>query len=157
MREILIADCDVIINLFDILRKSNYKHFERALTELGIRYYQVWIPEEVEKEFTSHPKEKDRRKRTLRKIYKKFQFIVKCPITITERQIVIDNGNADENRGETDAMLQCTTAMSKPTSKYRFSNIYMFFRDRGAIKRAKFKNLDILPYDEFAIGLREIG
>ena len=157
MRQILIADNDVIVGIFCTLQENNINHFRLTMQHLSSMYYEMWIPFEVEREFINHPIERNNRKRILEKIYNKYQFVKQCPITVSINEINFENNSSDEDRGETDAILQSQKATAIPDNRLRFSEIHLFFRDKGAIKRASEKNLSILQYKTFAIQLREIG
>jgi hypothetical protein len=157
MRQILIADNDVIVDLFCTLQISNGLHFQRAMEYISMLYFEMWIPREVEREFKNHPLERDYRARVIERIFYKYQFVKRCPIRVSENEINLENNGSYEDRGETDAMLQSSKALAIPDSRFKFSGIDLFLRDKGAIKRATEKNLSVLHYGTVAIRLREIG
>jgi hypothetical protein len=157
MREILIIDNDVLIDIFYDLPERNIKHYDRTVEYLAVRFFEIWVPQEVEREFLSLVKEREKRKRRLKEIYLKYQFIKRCPITVSENEIKLDNNNRDEDRGETDAMLQSVKAMGNPDNRFKFSNVHLFFKDKRAIERASQKNLRILRYKDLVNTLREAG
>ena len=156
MQRLLIIDNDVLNCIFISLKESNPVHFDTAIQQLSLRYDVIWIPEEVENEFCYSPKGNKNRK-LLQKIYDTHQFITQCPIKVSAREIDLDNNHSSGDRGETDAILQVSKLLSVVDKKYKFSQVHLFFKDKGAIRRAKNKNLNILLYKDFAIELREIG
>lgn len=156
MQGILIVDCDTIVNIFDILRRSSRRDFIQAVEHLNARYSQIWIPKEVIQEFTCYPM-RTRRKKLLNRICDQFQFIIPCPITVSQNEINIDNNFSSENKGETDAMLQASKAMTGAIADLKFSSIHLFFRDKEAIRRAEQKNLSVKLYKEFKEQMLEVG
>jgi hypothetical protein len=157
MQRLLIIDNDVIIKIFVVLKESSPIQFKAVIEQLTLKYDLIWIPEEVENEFISHPELKRKRIKALKKIYETHQFIRKCPIPVANHEIDLDNGHSSEDRGETDAMLQCSKVRAVKNERYRFSQIDLFFKDKGAIKRATSKSLSVMKYSDFANQLKEIG
>ena len=157
MRQILIADNDVIVDLFCTLKEGNVKHFEVAMSHISSLYFEMWIPAEVELEFRNHPIERDYRSRVLERILYKYQFVKRCPVGVSENEINLENNNSSEDRGETEAILQSLKALAAPDSRFKFSNVHLFLKDKGAIRRAEAKSLTILYYKEVANRLKEIG
>ena len=157
MGQILTADNDVFVGIFVTLQDMNSKHFQIAVGQLSLMYAEIWKPQEVEKEFINHPFVRDKRIKTLEKIFWKYQFVKRCPVTVSRIEIDLDNNYSSDDWGETDAMLQSAKASAKPDSRLQFSGIHLLFRDRRAIAIAESKNLQVLHYKALANKLRGIG
>jgi hypothetical protein len=76
---------------------------------------------------------------------------------VSQNEINIDNNFSSENKGETDAMLQASKAMTGAIADLKFSSIHLFFRDKEAIRRAEQKNLSVKLYKEFKEQMLEVG
>jgi hypothetical protein len=157
MKIILIIDNDVAVNLFHELFENNQKHFQKLLSILSTQYNEIWIPGEVKIEFLRHPQLKRKRKKILEKIMEDYQFIRNCPINVSDNDIDLANNFSDEDRGETDAIIQAVKAQSVKSPTLNFSGISLLFKDKKAIKRAEQRNISILVYKDLASQMREVG
>lgn len=132
-------------------------HYKVVLAQLSLKYDIIWIPQFVETEFTDTPFRNNRRVRMLKQLKEQHAFIKTCPINVSRQEIEFDNGNSSEDIGETDAMLQCAKLLGIRNQRFRFSDVCLFFKDKGAIHRAKKKQLPLFLYSDFASQLLEIG
>ncbi len=153
---VLLLDNDVAIRIFDTLYRTNKLHFKQTLAHLGTSYNQIWVPKEVENEFFNCTQVK-KRKKILKKIYSDFQFIKKCPVKVSKKEIDLDNNFSDADKGETEAILQGMKAKSSDKGYLNFSDILLFSNDKVAMNRAELKSINVLKYKDFALKMREVG
>jgi len=142
MLNILLIDNDVMVRLFDEFYEYNKEALNKVMSSLQLEYEQIWISQEVRNEF--YLKRADRkRQRRLYKVKAKYPFIVSCPIGVGVNEIRLINGIKEEDKGETDAIIQCNKAKSQDR---RFNDIHFLTADKNAIKLAKKYFVNVLPY-----------
>lgn len=141
---ILLIDNDVMVSLFDIVYVANKTEFRKTLSHLATRYHLIWIPKTVYKEFLRKRRDKKRSKR-LRTIFKKHPFISFCPIVVGKHEIILLNGDSEENVGEVDAILQSRKVGM--TAYFQYHQASFLTNDRGAARRAIAMDVKVFHYE----------
>jgi len=155
---VLVIDNDVMIALIEFLYKANKDSFSRVINYLKLNYGEIWIPGTVYCEFCL--KREDPKKKTLLdKIMSKYNLLVKCPYKVNKSEIRIIVGQAEDNHGEADAILQIKKATSCDRIKGRIilERIAFISNDSGAITQAKKYGIDTYPYSELRNKMNEAG
>ena len=143
-----------MVRLFSVFYTENKDELHRVMSYLQVQYSAIWIPGEIKDEFFC--KRNDRgRKRRLKKIQKKYPFIVDCPIKVTQREMQLINGINEENNGEADAIMQCNKAKSQANMAFR--EISFLTNDNGAANRAEDFHIEVLRYQNLRNTFLETG
>ncbi|WP_421890520.1 hypothetical protein [Marinoscillum sp.] len=85
----------------------------------------------------------------------KFSAIRLCPIKVSKNEIVTLIGNAEEDAGEADAILQMNKGQL--SNEHQLSRMTFFTQDKGAIKLAENHGHEVLSYNDFRNRLYESG
>jgi hypothetical protein len=150
--EILIADNDVLVEIFDRLYRVNREDFRRVVYILQSRYSGIWIPRTVIQEFRTTPKRKKLFDR-LRREYP--DFFIECPVPVSfQEKVLLMSDRTGIHEGEADGIHQAKKA--ETISKYLQGFIF-FSRDRNALRRAEEYGIDILDFEDLRASVREVG
>jgi hypothetical protein len=150
--EILIADNDVLVEIFDLLYHANRVDFNKIVFYLQSRYSRIWIPRTVIREFTITP----RREKQFFRLRRTFpNFIEECPVHISPGEIdLLISARSGIHEGEADGIQQAKKAEMLP----RYLQGFIFFsRDRNALRRAGEFGLDTLDFENLRTTVKEAG
>ena len=150
--EILIADNDVLVEIFDLLYHANREDFHRVVQYLQSRYSGIWIPRTVVQEFSISPK----RKRLFARLGREYpDFFLECPVhvSVQEKAILMSDRNGI-HEGEADGIHQAL----KAGMLRRYLQGFVFFsRDQNALKHAGAIGLEILDFEDLRDSVKEAG
>ena len=152
--KVLLIDNDVLVYTLVYLHDTDPRQTRTFLSYLLARYSQIWVPETVYDEFLFRVNDK-RRKRIIEKYMDMFQAISICPINVARHEINVLTKGEDENAGEADAILQSQKATFH--DDYGRNNYQFLTNDKGAIRLAKTKDVEVLSYKSLKDTFREIG
>ena len=150
--DILIADNDVLVEIFDQLYHANRSDFRRLVAHLQTRYSRIWIPRTVLGEF----KVTRKRARLINRLHRDFpDFFEECPVRVSAGEIdLLISSRAGIHEGEADGIHQA----KKAETLRRYPQGFVFFsRDAGALRFAKEYGIDILDYEELKETVKEAG
>jgi len=150
--EILIADNDVLVEIFDQLYHANREDFQRVVNILRARYNRIWIPRTVIREFSITPK----RTRLFSRLRRDFPgFFEECPVRVSTGEMdLLMSARSGIHEGEADGIHQA----KKAETLRRYPQGFIFFsRDKSALKRAEEFGIDILDFESLRASVREAG
>jgi len=150
--DILIADNDVLVEIFDLLYHANREDFRRVIQFLQSRYSGIWIPRTVIQEFRITPK-RTRLFARLRRLYP--DFFIECPVPVSfHEKALLMSDRTGIHEGEADGIHQA----KKAETLHRYLQGFVFFsRDRNALRRAEEIGLDTLDFENLKASVREVG
>jgi hypothetical protein len=150
--EILIADNDVLVEIFDRLYHANREDFRRVVSFLQSRYSGIWIPRTVLQEFRITPK----RKRLFTRLRREYpDFFIECPVPVSfQEKVLLMSDRTGIHEGEADGIHQAKKAETIP--KYLQGFIF-FSRDRNALRRAEETGIETLDFEDLRASVREVG
>lgn len=151
---VLFIDNDCLVNIFDDLYHADKRILKQVISILAVSYDQIWIPKTIEWEFYLKVGDK-KRKKILSWVLENYQFIRRCPIKVSKNEIRELIGITQEDSGEVDAIIQINK--TKLLDHYHINKTIFFSQDKGAMKRAKNHDIEVLSYKAFGYKLREIG
>lgn len=150
--DILIADNDVLVEIFDQLYHASREDFRKVVIYLQSRYSRIWIPRTVIQEFRITPK----RRRLFSKLMRLYpDFFEECPVHVSLREMtLLMSARTGIHEGEADGIHQA----KKAETLRRYPQGFIFFsRDRNALRRAGEFGLVTLDFEDLRASAREAG
>jgi len=148
---IAVFDNDVLVYIFDTVYYSDKRKVRKVMEYLALRYFRIWIPRTVKREFLRLKK----RENIYRYLMKRYNNLIEeCPITISTNEI---NSllTPEIHEGEADGILQTQKApMHRSYSMHQFIFVS---NDKKAINTARRKGIEVLRFTEIQNQLREGG
>ena len=150
--DILIADNDVLVEIFDLLYHANEEDFRSVVLYLQARYSRIWIPRTVLREFRITQK-RVRLFSRLRRLYP--DFIIECPVPVSGHEMdLLVSARTGVHEGEADGIQQA----KKAETLSRYPQGFIFFsNDRSALRHAEAFGLDTLDFESLKASVREVG
>jgi rRNA-processing protein FCF1 len=148
---IAVFDNDVLVYIFDTVYYSDKRKVRKVMEYLALRYFRIWIPRTVKREFL---RLKKRKKIYYRYLKRYNNLIEECPITISTNDIYLLL-TPEIHEGEADGILQTQKApMHRSYSTHQFIFVS---NDKKAINTARRMGIEVLRFTEIQNQLREGG
>ena len=147
---VAVLDTDIMVYLFENLYNADRVNFNRTVEYFREIFSEMWIPEEVKREFTIR---KSLQRRLDKIMVEHGDIISDCPINTSkhERDIFIN----DIDTGEADAIVQIQKA--NLMDRHRKRNLIFLSHDKAALRFAEDSGFEVFGYREIKQDLREMG